>query len=226
MNDIVVGCKLLREDGGSLREKDRVIYPVGEWIEVPGNGAYVAITGGLISGGVGPVLAYFECADLTDVRVYSGVRCFRRVRRLPEPVPERITPALRGSVACYAPELSSEQRVELALKSTPEWRGGVACWARGLSAEHIMELVHESTPWWRGHAACYAPGLSAEQRIELVLGSTPEWRGEVACCAPDLSAEQRMKLALKSTQGWRSRVARYTKGLSAEQRTKLRRSAT
>ena len=83
----VVGLKLLRDDGGSLNDKyGRVIYPVGEWVAVPGNGAYVAISGGLKAGGTGPLLAAFECeqprsADAGE-GMPAGVTCFRRVRRL------------------------------------------------------------------------------------------------------------------------------------------------
>lgn len=164
---VVVGCKLLREDGGSLRESNRVIYPVDEWIEVPGNGAYVAVTGGLTLGGVDLVLAYFECADPTGALAPRGVMCFRRVRRLPEPAPKRITPGLRGDLACWAPDLSAEQRMKLALESTPEWRGMTARYAPNLSAEQRVTLAQGSALWWRVEVARWAPNLSAEQRMEL-----------------------------------------------------------
>lgn len=79
---IVVGCKLLKEDGGSMRESGRVIYPIDEWITVGGNGAYVAITDGLLAAGKGPLLAFLECEDDTGADAPFGVACFRRVRRV------------------------------------------------------------------------------------------------------------------------------------------------
>ena len=42
------GLKLLAADGGSITHRyGRVIYPLDEWVTVPGNGAYVAVTDGL-----------------------------------------------------------------------------------------------------------------------------------------------------------------------------------
>ena len=79
------GLKLLRVDGSNLNyDHGRITYPLGEWVEIPGNGAYVCISGGLMSGGVGPLLAWFECGDEVDgvADMPHGVRCYRRVRRL------------------------------------------------------------------------------------------------------------------------------------------------
>ena len=82
----VIGYKLLDGDQSLTSEYGRVRYPVGEWVTVPGNGAYVAVSGGLLSGG-GDVarhqLAVFECEESVAVAdVSAGVVCFRRVRRL------------------------------------------------------------------------------------------------------------------------------------------------
>ena len=71
---MIYGLKLLREDGSSIREDGRVTYPVGEWVDVPGNGAYVAVTGGVTSGGIGPMLAAFECTDATLVAGVTPVK--------------------------------------------------------------------------------------------------------------------------------------------------------
>lgn len=82
--ETVIGLKLLRADGMSLNSRyGRVFYPVGEWITVPGNGAYVAVSGGLHMGGWGPLLVALECDEETELHASpSGVRCFTRVRRL------------------------------------------------------------------------------------------------------------------------------------------------
>ena len=48
---------------------------------MPGNGAYVAVSGGLRSGGRGPLFARFECEEPTGAEAPEGVICFRRVRR-------------------------------------------------------------------------------------------------------------------------------------------------
>ena len=76
------GYKLLREDGSSIHDMDRVTYPLGEWIDVPDNGAYIAVDGGLYTGGNAPLLAQFECADPTGAPAPHGVVCYRRVRRV------------------------------------------------------------------------------------------------------------------------------------------------
>lgn len=76
----VIGCKLLAADGGSITSQyRRVIYKRGKWVEVPGDGAYVAITGGVNRGGYGPVLAWFECQEPTYIGD-AAVQCFRRVK--------------------------------------------------------------------------------------------------------------------------------------------------
>ena len=80
----IIGLKLLREDGGSLTgDHQRIIYPLGQWMDVPGNGAYIGMTfDGLLAGGSGPVLALFECENPTRVGAPSGVVCYGRVRML------------------------------------------------------------------------------------------------------------------------------------------------
>ncbi|MEW6439279.1 MAG: hypothetical protein AB1508_19175 [Pseudomonadota bacterium] len=87
----MIGYKLLREDGSSLREVWRYQYELpanggpGSWQVVPGNGAYLAVTGGLSAGGVGPQVARLESPDdEPDVceSGVAGVRCRRTVRVL------------------------------------------------------------------------------------------------------------------------------------------------
>jgi hypothetical protein len=168
---MVVGCKLLKRDGTSLNGKYRYSLD-GAWNTVPGDGAYVAVSGGLTLAGEGQKLVYLECRGPTRVAAPDGVRCFRHVRVIPA-CPERLTWELRREVACYAPNLTPKQRVKLALESTPGWRGRVALYAPGLSAEQRVALAMKSTPEWRGRVACYASGLTAEQRVALAMESTP-----------------------------------------------------
>jgi uncharacterized membrane protein (DUF106 family) len=83
--ELVRGYKLLDDDSSLNDNHGRVRYPVGERIMVPGNGAYVVVTGGLLVGG-GDVsrntLAVFECEEPTGAEAPAGVVCFRWVRRL------------------------------------------------------------------------------------------------------------------------------------------------
>jgi len=201
---MITGCKLLQADGSSLTDEfGRVSYPVGEWLEVPGHGAYVAVTGGLTSANVGvsgAVLAYLECEEPTGAEAPGGVLCFRRVRRLAAMAPERISPELRGLVARDAPNLTREDRMALVAGSTPDWRGWVACDAPDLTREDRLALARESTPEWRGRVACDAPDLTREDRLALAAESTPEWRGLVARFAPGLTRKDRMALARESAE--------------------------
>ena len=59
---MILGLKLLTKDGESLNSSyGRVKYPAdGLWVVVPGNGAYIARTGSLTSGGCGPVQGVLE----------------------------------------------------------------------------------------------------------------------------------------------------------------------
>ena len=170
---MIVGCKLLQEDGTSLNGKFR--YQHNEWQEVPGNGAYVAITAELVAGGQGPVLAYFECEDPTEAEAPDGVVCFRRVRWI-EPAPDRISPELRGQIVRHAPGLSPDQRYDLALRSTPEWQGRCARHAPEFSPDQRYKLALKSTPQWQSECAYLAPGLSPDQRtklLQIVLAQNP-----------------------------------------------------
>ena len=81
----VIGYKLLRDDMSLTLQYDRIRYPVGKWVSVPGNGAYVAISGGLLTGGgdvVRDELAQFECEEPSGANAPDGVVCFRKVLRV------------------------------------------------------------------------------------------------------------------------------------------------
>ena len=119
-DDLVVGCKLLRLDGRSLN--GRVQYDLsGAWQEVPGNGAYVAVTGGLTAGGEGERLVWLECREPTGAEAPAGVVTYRWVRVVAA-CSERVTPEWRGEVATYAPDLIAEQRVALRAATAPRWQ--------------------------------------------------------------------------------------------------------
>jgi hypothetical protein len=218
----VIGCKLLRADGTSLNGKYRYNLD-GEWNVVPGNGAYVAITDGLTSGVMGERLVYLECEEPiwvpTRTVASDGVQCFRRVRVIP-PCPDRISPELRGEVAFYAPNLTSEQRFELACTSTPEWRGRIAFFTI-LSVAQRFELARQSDPEWRGLVAYNASELTPEQRFALALDSTPYWRGIFAYESAVLTPEQRFALAVESTPERQRIIALYAPNLTSEQREML-----
>lgn len=220
-----VGCKVLRSIVPPIDGAELPIYPVGEWIDVPGSGACVAVSGGLESilpvGGSERVLVYFECKGPTAAKAPRGVAFFRQIRRLGEPAPERIPASLRGCVAWCAPGLSAQQRVDLAMRSTPDWRGQVAWKAPGLDGAQRFGLAMESTPYWRGRTAYHLSGLSPEQRIDLAMRSTLHRRGKVACYVEGLSPEQRFDLSMHSTAEWRAEVACRAPGLSAQQRIDL-----
>lgn len=195
---MTVGCKLLTAEGESLSSvHGRVRYPVGEWVEVPGNGAYVAVTGDILCAGVGPILAYLECAEELDVQnTAPGVRCYRRVRRLAEPAPDRISPALRAYIARWIPGVSPAERLELARTCSPALRAEIARYRLDLTADDRLALVRDCSPRLRASFACCAPDLSPEQRLALARTCTRQGRAKIARWAPGLSPAQRLELRL------------------------------
>ncbi len=98
-----IGAKLLREDGTSLNGQFR--YKPGPWMEVPGNGAYVAISGGLTSGGHGERLVILECREELPIDAPNGVKCYRHVRIVTDQtIPE--------SLCCGSLDLGSLTKLE------------------------------------------------------------------------------------------------------------------
>ena len=78
----MIGWKVLRADGRSLNGLHNYDL-TGAWKTVPGNGAYVAFDGELLSGGYGELLAEIETPDDEPNVIKShvpGVRCRRTVR--------------------------------------------------------------------------------------------------------------------------------------------------
>jgi hypothetical protein len=83
----IIGCKLLRADYSSVNGDygRRVIYAGKGWQKIPGNGAYLCVTGGLQSGGKGPILAWFRGRHPTGAGAPDGVQCFAEVKRISVP---------------------------------------------------------------------------------------------------------------------------------------------
>ena len=86
----MIGYKHLRADGSSLNGKFKYLLPVdgapGPWQDVPGNGAYIAVTDGLFAGGDDPqgMLVRMEGDEQKPgpPSEVKGVLCSRRVRLL------------------------------------------------------------------------------------------------------------------------------------------------
>jgi len=78
-----IGYKLLRSDLSSLFDEHGRVQYGPDWVEVPGDGAYVALTlPGLLRGGMGEVLARVKYADPTGFGDDSHVVTARKVRVL------------------------------------------------------------------------------------------------------------------------------------------------
>jgi hypothetical protein len=80
----VRGYKLLTLEGMSLRGRPNIQY-TSKWQQIPGNGAYVAITGNLYAGceNAHPdrsIVAEMECREPVGTNSPEGVQCFRWVR--------------------------------------------------------------------------------------------------------------------------------------------------
>jgi hypothetical protein len=146
----IVGLKLLAADGGSLNsEYGRIIYPEGEWVEVPGLGAFVAISDGVFSGGVGPLIAFMECDLASEIgSIYlDGVRCFRRVRRLRR----------------------EEERLE-ALDIRIRW---IATLWRNTDQSKLEQLAYEDDDWRVREVAVY--GITDLSVLERIANNDSEW---------------------------------------------------
>ena len=84
-----IGYKLLAADEGSLTlDHERVFYKIGVRTTVPGNGAYVAVTGGLFSlqrDSPDKIFAVLLCeGSVIPIEIPpQGTLCFRHVTRVP-----------------------------------------------------------------------------------------------------------------------------------------------
>jgi len=70
---------MVDSDNGSLASGiGRVIYTPGQRVEAPGNGIYVAVSGGLDAGGVSTRIALLrDMAGPTNANAPAGVICYR-----------------------------------------------------------------------------------------------------------------------------------------------------
>ena len=115
---IAHGIKLLQGDDGSLtNDHVRVFYPENTWVDVPGNGAYMALTDGVTSGSEGPVLALLECEKPTETDGPVGVTCFSRVRRIPVSDWPKLLPELNTYIKHSIGRFSTDKEA-LAVLST------------------------------------------------------------------------------------------------------------
>ena len=148
---MILGLKLLTKENQSLNSSHaRITYPTdGSWVDVPGNGAYVARTGGLTIGNYDPVFAVLEC-DINTRRATSapdGVECFGRVRRVPE---------LESKLKAYAARS----------KAYAAWAKAHAAWAKAYAARSkaYAAWAKEIYPWLREQEAALGGGDGKEGR--------------------------------------------------------------
>lgn len=165
----IYGLKLLTEEGTSLSwQYPPVTYPVNEWVNVPGNGAYVAITDKLLSVRSGELLVQMECEEPTGAYALYGIVCYRWVRRLAEIDMEWVTTlsdALRTAVAEHGPD---GRRDALVNDSGWQVRRAVAwCGNNG----HRDILLHD--PEWlvREQVAFYGTNTHRDALLH-----DPDWR--------------------------------------------------
>jgi hypothetical protein len=144
-----LGFKLLTKDDHSLNATHGAVHypPDGSWVEVPGNGAYVAVIGGATSAGSGPTIAVLECDVMTRkcVEAPHGVECFGRVRRRPD---------LETALKAYA-DLSkayadwSKAYADLS-KAYADWSKADADWLKAdwLKAKAYANWSKANADWW------------------------------------------------------------------------------
>ena len=128
MNMATYGVKLLQKDSGSLYvTQNRIFYPENTWIDVPGNGAYIYLTGGVkISQGALAVVALFECENQIKTETPIGVACFSRVFRLPESVWLSLLPELNQYIKTILARFSTNKAILNALAAEQGTRTDIA----------------------------------------------------------------------------------------------------
>lgn len=143
-----IGIKILRADGRSLN--GRVEHPVGEWVDVPGHGAYVAVSGGLWSAGEPPQGAIYctvECREPTGASAPDGVVCFRRVHRLPGPpdpeILERCALAEPAAALRYASDRLTQSVLEECARRAP---AAALQYAAGRLSQPVLESCARAEP--------------------------------------------------------------------------------
>lgn len=179
-----IGVKLLTKEGKSAHVRRLhmggrpIFYPIGEWIEVEGDGAYMGVdagimsgTGSIRSGGAtdGLIVAYFDCSKFLH-NICSGVETYRWVRRLPEPCPEKMPPSFHKWVRSVKEYFSEEQLGDLLPKEEEsEWvveRCPIVPEASGTIKHYIGFRYKE-----RSYTPTAAPSIPGFWRFEFTLPS-------------------------------------------------------
>ena len=175
----VKGWKLVRKDYSSLRAKGRVTYRPGEWQEVPGRGAYVAVRAGLLSGGDGPVLLRVECDPSSRTRgdTPDGVETYTRVRttlptteELAQAAEHAEDPAVRRSAVL---RLTDQVLLGRVAEKDGDWDvRRAAVW--NLTDQEVLARVAEHAPHWWGRRAA-VERLDDQAVLARVAETDAEW---------------------------------------------------
>lgn len=189
----IYGVKYLN-NGRSLNGK--IEYPLNQWIEVPGNGAYIAHTRGLWSAGKkGAEYALFECGgEVVGIDTPKGVKCWRWVKRIKND-------GLLGQYldACaalnpwaalmYAADKLRPERLDACAEAEP-W-AALKCAAGSLSPERL-DACAEAAPQ---EALMYAADKLSPERLDACAEARP--RAALVYAADKLSPERLQKLQKK-----------------------------
>ena len=140
------GLKLVTAARRSLTNGE-LDYTPGGWREAPGNGCYLAVSGGLDSGGDGPLLAIVDGREPTGAKAPGGVVCVRkyRVLRVVE-----AAPLWAEYDRQHAPLLAEYERQRAPLLAEYERQRAP------LLAEHARQRAPLLAEYDRQHAALWA----------------------------------------------------------------------
>ena len=190
----MIGYKLLRADLSSLSDEHGWVQYGPDWVEVPGHGAYVALTlPGLLRRGLGDVLARVEYADLTGAVEDGDVVTARRVRVL-QHVPVDIWAVVRAAIWGARQVLPSEghplraaclQAVEAAERCERERTPKAAEAARAARRASWLAGTAEEAARWAAEAVKQASWAAAEsaKRASRAAPEAVSWAAEAARAA-------------------------------------------
>jgi len=191
----MIGYKHLRADGSSLNGKFKYLLPVdgapGPWQDVPGNGAYIAVTDGLFAGGDDPqgMLVRMEGDEQKPgpPSEVKGVLCSRRVRLLAvafsagDSLPALTADLGPGVQWWLAERLPVEQLPALTAAFSP----GVQWWlAERLPVEQLPALTAAFSP---GAQWLLAERLPVEQLPALTAAFSPDAQRWLAERLPEVA---------------------------------------
>ena len=200
----MIGYKLLRADGSSLRERGRGWYPLtGQWAEIPGNGAYLGTTlSGLLAGGYGPLLAEMKGDGITAAVCDAGagiltcrrVRVIRAVATTPEALVEVAIHAAARYAGAHCPAWSAWAERWLAgedRSAEAATRAEAAVWALSPRAGAVRAAA------WAAEAAVWAAEAAARETTASAREAAA-WAAEA-----EAGAEEQQQLAdLRRAVGW------------------------